>query len=541
MVYLMLWNLLMLRNLSIFFGSCRLMRGMQREKALWRGFVVVMCALVCFSSPTRASTYYVDFASGSDANDGTSTNAPWQHCPGDPNATGVCRSAALSAGSTVNFKGGVVYNGGLGFNYSWSGASGNPVTLQTAPSWGTGRAIMDGTYGGVTNGTAFLLGYYGGNNYFTVSGFEIRNYTHAGVHSSAYSTIISNNIIHHLGYFPYNIGNDGAQGFGCFLRSCGNPVCVSNVMYDINETACYPFAPTTNLTVWGNEFYWVQDHAIIGGANVGFNLIACNRIHDQTNQVTHDDGMHMMYWGEGSNVLIIANNVLWNNSQDVFLNGQANNGTAYIFNNLFLNASSFAAGGFGDSGQANGIVVNTQEYPWNNIYIFNNTIVLKNCGSAGMNVAGRGINLNMVGTNLWFYNNLLYQSYAVTSLPASRVLHTYAGYNCETNFLRGNWLGSNEVNSVYGGIVFSSLVPGNLLASDLRQSAGSLGVGSGSNLSSLIASNAFAFLPAGYQVDPTADALGVPRGLSWDAGAFQSPLVGITRPPTVKNLRTYKP
>ena len=91
----------------------------------------------------QSATYYVDFDGGNNASAGTSTGTAWKHFPDDPNATGTANSATLSAGDTVNFKGGVRYQGS--FRMSFSGATNNPIVLDGNNGWGTGKAIMDGT------------------------------------------------------------------------------------------------------------------------------------------------------------------------------------------------------------------------------------------------------------------------------------------------------------------------------------------------------------------------------------------------------------
>jgi len=91
------------------------------------------------------NTYYVDYDDGSDSNNGLSTLTPFKHCPGDPNATGMPDSTSLSYGDTVIFKGGVFYRGQI--RCEWGGSSGHPITYDgnTADTWGTGRAIIDGS------------------------------------------------------------------------------------------------------------------------------------------------------------------------------------------------------------------------------------------------------------------------------------------------------------------------------------------------------------------------------------------------------------
>src|SRR5258708_17617168 len=53
------------------------------------------------------ANYYIDFASGSDNNNGTSAATPWVHCPGDKAALGISAATALKPGDKVFFKGGV--------------------------------------------------------------------------------------------------------------------------------------------------------------------------------------------------------------------------------------------------------------------------------------------------------------------------------------------------------------------------------------------------------------------------------------------------
>jgi hypothetical protein len=83
-------------------------------------------------------TYYVDYDSGQDSNDG-SVASPWKHAPGDRNATGSAAAAALVPGDTVAFRAGVTYRGCV--KVRADGASGSPITFSGA-GWGPGRATM---------------------------------------------------------------------------------------------------------------------------------------------------------------------------------------------------------------------------------------------------------------------------------------------------------------------------------------------------------------------------------------------------------------
>ncbi len=104
----------------------------------------------------NSGTYYVDFEGGDDSRAGTSPATAWKHSPGDKNAVGVPNSIkTIPAGTTIKFKGGVLYRGSIclgsdqcgGPNVQVKGTAGNPVTL-SGNSWpgssGT-KAIIDGS------------------------------------------------------------------------------------------------------------------------------------------------------------------------------------------------------------------------------------------------------------------------------------------------------------------------------------------------------------------------------------------------------------
>ncbi|HOI54293.1 MAG TPA: PKD domain-containing protein [Phycisphaerae bacterium] len=104
--------------------------------------------------------YFVDYATGNDANAGTSEGTPWQHCPGDPNATGVAASTSLAAGDTVYFRTDTTYvMSADGITLNASGESGHPIVFDGS-TWGgndpcilTGNnALVSGIGRGLTDG-----------------------------------------------------------------------------------------------------------------------------------------------------------------------------------------------------------------------------------------------------------------------------------------------------------------------------------------------------------------------------------------------------
>ena len=105
--------------------------------------ILFFVCLFVASGPILVSsaTYYVDYVGGNDSNAGTSASRAWQHAPGDTN--GPART--LAGGDKVIFKGGVNYRGTV--KVTKSGAVGNPIIYDgnSAGTWGTGKAIIDGS------------------------------------------------------------------------------------------------------------------------------------------------------------------------------------------------------------------------------------------------------------------------------------------------------------------------------------------------------------------------------------------------------------
>ncbi len=96
---------------------------------------------VVWAGLARGATYYIDFGSGDDARLGTSRELSWKHAPGDRQAAGKAASTKLVAGDIVQFRGGIIYRGGL---VVASGAAGQPI-IYRGTGWGEGRAIVDGS------------------------------------------------------------------------------------------------------------------------------------------------------------------------------------------------------------------------------------------------------------------------------------------------------------------------------------------------------------------------------------------------------------
>lgn len=152
-----------------------------------RRFVILF-----FCLNASAATYFVDYVSGSDSANGTSTSTPFQHCPGDPRATGNANMTP-AAGDTIVFHGGVTYafNAGAYIVINASGTSGSPVTYQSgdrySPQWGTTPAFIDGSTVPVGFGIGMIKAV--SKNWLVIDGLTVANNTNA-VFSEDYSGLI---------------------------------------------------------------------------------------------------------------------------------------------------------------------------------------------------------------------------------------------------------------------------------------------------------------------------------------------------------------
>jgi len=124
-----------------------------------------------------ATTYYVDYVSGLDANSGTSNSTAWQHAPGMNGCTANCATASIRGGDSVILKGGVTWPHVV---YTWSlpgGSSGSPVYIGVDKAWYAGslwtRPILDA--GGVAIASDHDLMFYV-PSWVTVDNFEIKGF-----------------------------------------------------------------------------------------------------------------------------------------------------------------------------------------------------------------------------------------------------------------------------------------------------------------------------------------------------------------------------
>jgi hypothetical protein len=109
-----------------------------------RLFLMILIVFT-FASPVWPATYYIDYAGGSDANNGTAKETPWKLAPGmqgclitdENNNNCRARTHATTTGDTFVFKGGVTWPAST-LSFDWY--FGNTTTFTVDATWYTGEA-----------------------------------------------------------------------------------------------------------------------------------------------------------------------------------------------------------------------------------------------------------------------------------------------------------------------------------------------------------------------------------------------------------------
>lgn len=138
--------------------------------------LVYALVLLAFSPALKAvtSTYYVDFATGSDSNTSTqaqSQSTPWKHAPGMDGATSNANSYSVKSGDVFVLKGGSTWTTVSTINDLWTIPASN-ITIrggqQLSTPWGSGYPILNGT--GSTNTRGCIVS--SGKSNVTIDGIK---------------------------------------------------------------------------------------------------------------------------------------------------------------------------------------------------------------------------------------------------------------------------------------------------------------------------------------------------------------------------------
>jgi hypothetical protein len=127
------------------------------------------------AASAHAATYYIDFAGGSDSNNGTSKISPWKHAPGMVGCVATCGTTPRPGDSFI-LKGGVTWpNAVFTWVWTWSGTAANRIYIGNDGTFGTGRPILDAE--GVTAGANNNMWNQQGN-YVTFDNVEMKGMKH---------------------------------------------------------------------------------------------------------------------------------------------------------------------------------------------------------------------------------------------------------------------------------------------------------------------------------------------------------------------------
>lgn len=416
---------------------------------------------------------------------------------------------------------------GTGINVVSGGTPTNPVTIlfQTGaristPAFTTmsipftNNLVIDGGLNGIMENT---------NN---GSNFSFQNDT-AGILCQGVGNLEVKNLTFQ-NFYVHNNPNDSADIFvtaGVYNNGNGNNISIHDCKFS-NMHWCIYMAPGAQFnTVSGvyiyNNTFSDYDHGIagLGGVNLNINnnIFGSTSIWDCTGGTFHHDGIHM-FWGSGgtSSGLNIYNNLFtgyWgvDNTAHIFLEGDFthNNPNSFIntkiYNNVFIQYSgNYLNNGFMSVGGINCSVLSNTfigAYPTG---VYN---------SLGMGIGGTGTSVknNIVANVSTFIGssattvfvtgglngNIYYNQTAGGNSP---FFYTGVGYNTFALWQTATTQDQNSEMITGVNINLMNQLNGTLIA-------GSLAIGSGTNLSSIF----------------TTDFAGNPRPSSgpWDIGAYQ--------------------
>ena len=317
-----------------------------------------------------AATYYIDYDSGADSNNGTSTTTPWKRCPG---MTDFAGSYTHSVGDRFVFKGGVTWPyAALPLTIGYSGVSGNPDVYTSDQTWYNGASWTRPTFDAENQLVDYAAVIYALNKtHFTLEYIKI---TGAGLEGADDDK-------------SYGISLNGSGGLGLngvtiqYMELM--PFSASNLVL----AACGGGATTTGLIVQYNTFYGSMNHIQMGctdnTSTVDGMIIHGNTFSGYTQLSSsgdHPDGIHLHNKSGAlrrfSNLEISGNKFYgtWmpTNTGQIFFEDSVS--SAKIHNNILSISNSVGGGSYVFSpGQ---IAV----YGSDNVEIYNNTFCTDTIG-----------------------------------------------------------------------------------------------------------------------------------------------------------------
>jgi len=237
---------------------------------------IVLCVLL-FASPCFSATYYVDYESGDDSNNGTSTGSPWKHAPWDSRATGTADSTSLSAGDSLLFNRGTIYDsdGATGDLFAVDD-DGSPSNQIVVGAYGTGDPpiivggiAIDESQFELDSGVAGTNGVYEATNTeLGLTGVTLQSFAEAASYDTFYPLADmyleegSSSLSRENRFYQANTD----AGTAVYIRCSDHDTPVGKDMYAIWMTECFDLG--------SNDGYKFENLRIIGFVDDGFNCSA---------------------------------------------------------------------------------------------------------------------------------------------------------------------------------------------------------------------------------------------------------------------------
>ena len=463
--------------------------------------------LLVVSQAAMSATYYVDFATGSDSNAGTSQEAPWKRAPG---MNGFAGNYAHSPGDRFIFKGGVSWDNTIAqWRITNSGTSGSPDYYGVDKAWHTGaewtRPIFDG---GSMNPIppALRMGYFSVTaGFLHFDNLQLQNIGVPGTNQGNYAIRLLN--VHDI--LVENMALPVMSRIAILITNITGTK-LSNFEFRNNDiSAC----------VWGIGGGPGEENSVV--QNV---LIHDNRFHDFHPQLangSHGDGIYLFTdVRNASNYLdavYIYNNSFYgdfskydvNNplgGMTAFIWPQSPQGTAYIYNNQIAYSKGGAACDFYVGAGFKGLPVSGSVYIYNNSIYNGGSISLGFLNASG--VANLVVENNIVVGNQYAYVLDAYR-------PVGNFVSDYNDFHDWSKGAGGYFAGVSGKRMTYSqfvgqGYEAHGLSKNPLFVSpvDLHLQPGSPAIRRGINLSPAF----------------TADTASRPRPSTgpWDLGAYQA-------------------
>lgn len=349
-----------------------------------RAFLVIWLS----AFPLCGATYYVDYAGGNDANNGTSTATPWKR---HPNMFGWAGSHTVIAGDRFILKGGVTWlHDSMSLYITANGTEGSRIYVGVDTNWFTGaswsRPILDsqgtnsadtrnviGGSGGTRNNPVYIKG-----DYVTLDSLEVKGHVISTAAASwgwgiqgntANFIIITNCYVHDWVPTVVDGGAYGGIGFqqgGTFTSDSIVINCIIAGPTNVDAgLITVPGETDTGVGVEGAYFVTGCDisHVIQGSWNNG--IVDGCLIHNgglALDQAAHANAVNMYVQGTLKNCKIYD----WGTGTIVFITpGWPPGGTVYCYNNLIWNVGAVP---ISTSESSN------EEAFDSNAHIYNNTI-----------------------------------------------------------------------------------------------------------------------------------------------------------------------